>query len=362
LSAPGRPHLARVAPYVPGMPVEALERELGVRDAVKLASNENPVGPSPLAQQAMARALTEVHRYPDAGQYLLRQALATRLGIGTDELAFGNGSNELIDLLCRTVAGEGDHAVIGAPSFACFALCLQIANVPTTAVPLRDALYWDLEAMHAALRPETRLVFIDNPNNPTSTHVGSGALAAFLRALPEQVTPVIDEAYAEFADATDYQSALELRSFHPRLVVLRTFSKAYGLAAARVGYAVANPELCDYLARVRAPFNVNGPAQAGALAALDDAEHLQRYLALNRSERRRMTEALTARGLEVAPSQTNFLTVRVPRSALQLYDALLRLGVIVRPLPAPLSEHLRISLGTAVENDRLQVALDQVLG
>jgi histidinol-phosphate aminotransferase len=362
LRTPGRPHLARVAPYVPGKPVEALERELGVRDAVKLASNENPLGPSPLALQAMARALTELNRYPDAGQYALRCALAARLGIGTDELAFGNGSNELIDLLCRTVAGEGDHAVIGAPSFACFALCLQVANVPTTVVPLRDGLYWDLEAMHAALRPETRLLFIDNPNNPTSTHVASTQLAAFLRALPESVTPVIDEAYAEFADAPDYQSALELRALHPRLVVLRTFSKAYGLAAARVGYAVANPELCDYLGRVRAPFNVNGPAQAGALAALDDAGHLERYLSLNRSERQRLARALGARGLEVAPSQTNFLCVRVPGKPAALYEALLREGVIVRPLPAPLSSHLRISLGTLAENERLQVALDRVLG
>jgi histidinol-phosphate aminotransferase len=345
------------------MPVEALERELGVRDAVKLASNENPVGPSPLAQQAMARALTELHRYPDAGQYLLRQALATRLGIGTDALAFGNGSNELIDLLCRTVAGEGDHAVIGDPSFACFALCLQIANVPTTAVPLRGALYWDLEAMHAALRPETRLVFIDNPNNPTSTHLPRSGLERLLSGLPAHVIPVIDEAYLHFADAPDYASAREMRAQHPNLVVLRTFSKAYGLASLRAGYAVGPAELLRAIERVRLPFNLNGVAQAAALSALDDEAHLLKIVSSNRSERARLCAALTELGFRVAPSQANFLCAELPSSDPRtMYEALLRKGVIVRPMGGyGLPGCLRITVGTAGQNDKLIAALASVM-
>jgi histidinol-phosphate aminotransferase len=355
------PHIAAVKPYVPGKPVEELERELGIHGAVKLASNENPLGPSPKVQAAVARASAEIHRYPDAHAHALRTRLAAFHDVRPDELAFGCGSNELIDLVVRTLADTSDHAVIGAPSFVCYGMSLRVANVPMTEVPLRDALYWDLEAMLAAVTPKTKLVFLDNPNNPTSTHIARAQLEAFLRALPRSVVPVVDEAYFEFADAADYVSALELRHLHPHLVVLRTFSKAHGLAALRVGYAVTSAEIVGYLDRVRAPFNVGSLAQAAALASLDDAEHMARYVALNRSERTRVSTALTALGLVVAPSQANFVCVGLGQPAQRVYDKLLRQGVIVRPFGAPLDRHLRISIGLPAENDRLLAALPQAL-
>ncbi len=355
------PHIEAVKPYVPGKPVEELERELGIRGAVKLASNENPLGPSPKALDAIARAANEIHRYPDAHAHALRVRLAAHHRIAPGELAFGCGSNELIDLVVRTFAGPSDHAVIGAPSFVCYGMSLRVANVPVTEVPLRHALYWDLDAMHAALRPNTKLVFLDNPNNPTSTHIARSALEAFLRALPASVIPVIDEAYFEFADASDYASALEMRKLHDRLVVLRTFSKAHGLAALRAGYAVASEAMVGYLDRVRAPFNVGTLAQVAALASLDDAEHLARYIALNQRERVRVSAALSAHGLSVAPSQANFLCVGLGRPAAPVYERLLRAGVIVRPFGPPLEKHLRISIGLPAENDRLLAALPQAL-
>ncbi|HEX7479784.1 MAG TPA: histidinol-phosphate transaminase [Polyangiales bacterium] len=355
------PHIAAVKPYVPGKPVEELERELGIHGAVKLASNENPLGPSPKVLQAVARASAELHRYPDAHAHALRMRLAAQHGVSPGELAFGCGSNELIDLLVRTLADPSDHAVIGAPSFVCYGMSLRIANVPMTEVPLRDALYWDLPAMHAALRPNTKLVFLDNPNNPTSTHIAKAELADFLRALPRSVVPVVDEAYFEFADAPDFASALRMRHLHERLVVLRTFSKAHGLAALRVGYAVASQEIVSYLDRVRAPFNVGSLAQAAALASLDDAAYVARYVELNRSERGRVSAALQGMGLSVAPSQANFVCVGLGQPSFAVYDKLLRQGVIVRPFGAPLDRHLRISIGLPAENDRLLAALPHAL-
>jgi len=253
-------HLAAIAPYVPGKPAEALERELGIASAVKLASNENPIGPSPRALEAARAALGQAHRYADSDAYALRTALGQRLSVAADELAFGHGSNELIDLLCRTFAGPEQHAVIGAPSFACYRLSLLAAQVPFTEVPLDDGLFWNADRLLEAVRPNTRLLFLDNPNNPTSTHVPRAGLVRLLSGLPAHVIPVVDEAYLQFADAPDYVSALELRALHPNLVVLRTFSKAYGLASLRAGYAVAPAQLVSAIERVRLPFNLNGLA------------------------------------------------------------------------------------------------------
>ncbi|MFI5305734.1 MAG: histidinol-phosphate transaminase [Polyangiales bacterium] len=354
-----RPHLERIEPYAPGKPVEELERELGIAEAIKLASNENPLGPSPMAVAAMQAAAAHVHRYPDTHAFDLRARLAALHGVQPDELAFGHGSNELIDLICRAFAGPSDHAVIGTPSFVCYRLSLLAADVPMTEVPLDQGLYWNPDRLLEAVRPSTKLLFLDNPNNPTSTHLGRDALGRLLAALPSHVIPVVDEAYFHYADAADYVSALELRGVCPRLVVLRTFSKAFGLAAARAGYAVGPAELLSYLPRVGVPFNLNGIAQAGALAALDDREHVARSVDLNRSERPRLRAALVALGFEVAPSQANFLCVEAKVEAAVLYARLLRQGVIVRPI-AGMPRHLRISIGLASENDRLLQALRTV--
>jgi histidinol-phosphate aminotransferase len=356
-----RPHLERIEPYSPGKPVEELERELGIAEAIKLASNENPLGPSPKAVVAMRKAAAQVHRYPDTDAFALRARLARLHAIDPRELAFGHGSNELIDLLCRTFVGPGEHAVIGTPSFVCYRLSLLAADATFTEVPLDRGLFWNAERLLESVRPTTKLLFLDNPNNPTSTHLSRSALSHLLSALPPHVVPVIDEAYFHFADAPDYVSALELRGLCPNAIVLRTFSKVFGLAAVRAGYAVGPAELLEYLPRSGVPFNLNGLAQAGALAALDDTEHLGRCVELNASERARLTNGLVEIGLEVAPSQANFLCVQMPGEAGPVYQRLLHAGVIVRPI-ASMPRHLRISVGLGAENDRLLRALRTALG
>ncbi len=350
-------HVERLVPYSPGKPVEELERELGIQGAVKLASNENPMGPSPRVVEEVARAAAEANRYPDAAGWYLREALAAEMGVSMAEIVLGNGSNELIDLLCLTFAGPDGHVVFGEPSFVCYELgCLKV-GAPYTKAPLRERVAWDVDALLGAVRPETRLLFVAHPNNPTGAHVPAPELERLLRELPPRVVAVVDEAYVEFAEAADYRSAMEMRLLRERLVVLRTFSKAHGLAGLRVGFAVAPTRLVDYLNRVRAPFNVGRIAQRAALAALRDPEHVARYVALNREERARLARELVSLGFSVAPSQTNFLLVDFERSARAVYEALLRRGVIVRPMGPPIETCQRVTVGLPEENDRLLEAL-----
>ncbi len=351
------PHVERLVPYVPGKPVEEVERELGIADVVKLASNESPFGPSPHAVEVLRRIVTDAHRYPDAAGYELRHALAAFHGVKPDEIALGNGSNELINLLALTFAGPDEHAVTGNPSFVCYRMALNAANVPLTEVALRDGLHWDVDSLLAAVRPDTKLLFVANPNNPTGTYLARGELERLLRSLPPRVIAVLDEAYAQFATAADFASALQLRATRERLVVLRTFSKAYGLASLRVGYAVAPPKIVAYLDRVRAPFNVGGLAQAAARAALGDLEHVARTIENNTRERERVTRALEALGLRVAPSEANFVLVDVRTSGRAVYERMLQRGVIVRPMPAPIETWLRITIGVRDENDRMLATL-----
>ena len=354
-------HLDGIVPYAPGKPPELLARERGIADAIKLSANENPLGPSPAAVRAIHAAASEAHLYPDDNVYRLRQRLAQDLEVDPNELVFGHGSNELIDILARTAVGPADHAVCGAPSFASYALSLRAANVPFTQVPLRGRMYWELDAVLEAVRPETRLIYVDNPNNPTSTHIPGDALRSFLQRVPAHVTVVIDEAYIDFVDAPDFVSALSLRQLRERLVILRTFSKAHGLAALRVGYAVAPQPLVAYLNRVRLPFNANAIGQAAALASLDDQGHLTHGVRQNRVERARMIAGLRDLGLAPAPSQTNFLTVPFGAATANIHDGLLNAGLIVRELPPPIDDWLRISIGLQSENDRLLAAVAQLL-
>jgi histidinol-phosphate aminotransferase len=352
------PHVEKLTPYVPGKPLEELERELGIRDAIKLASNENPVGPSPRAVEAAAQALREGNRYPD--NYKLRAALAEHHAVSLDEVTLGNGSNELIDLIARAFAVPGGHAVYPDPSFICYRSSTTATAMQATEVPLVGHVAYDVDALIAAVRPDTRLFLLANPNNPTGAHVGRADLERILRALPERTIAVLDEAYVEFPDASDYVSALQLRSLHENTIVLRTFSKAYGLAAFRVGYAIAPAHLVGYIERVRAPFNVGSASLAAARAALADPEHVRRYVELNRSERARVTRELTALGFKVAPSQANFVLVDTGRPGKELYDRLLRKGVIVRPMPPPIASWLRITVGLPAENERLFAALREI--
>jgi len=354
------PTIEALSAYEGGKPIEELARELGITDAVKLASNENPLGPSPRALDAARQVLSDSHRYPDGAAYNLRAKLAKKHGVGMDELLLGAGSNELLDLIVRVFCTSAEHIVFAEPAFVVYRIAAMACGVPFTAVPLAAGLVHDLPAMAAAVTPQTRVMFIANPNNPTGTHVGRTAVEKLLREVPPDVIVVMDEAYLEYADAPDYPDSLQLRGLRERLLVLRTFSKIYGLAAFRVGYAVGPRPLIDYMNRVRAPFNVSTLGQAAAAAALDDQDHVETSRALNQRERTLMTEALVGRGLNVAPSQANFVLVDVKRPARAVYEALLQKGVIVRPF-ASLPTSLRVTIGTERENERFLNALGQVL-
>jgi histidinol-phosphate aminotransferase len=355
------PHLLSLSAYEPGKPEDELKRELGIDHVVKLASNENPYGPSPKAVEAASGAAHPLHRYPDPRAHELRHALAAHHAVAPEELCLGNGSNELIDLICRVFASRGEHAVFGHPSFPCYRIGAIAQELSFTAVPLRDHLSWNVDDLLGAVTGATKLLFVSNPNNPTGSYIPGSELARLLRALPERVVAVIDEAYVEYADADDFTPATELRNERERLAILRTFSKAYGLAALRVGYVLGTPEMVTALNRLRAPFNVGTLGQLAATAALGDDAHLRTTVEATIVNRGRLTEALTSLGLRVAPSQANFLLVGVERPGRSVYEALLREGVIVRPMPDPLHSWIRVTVGKPQENERFIHALERVL-
>lgn len=351
-------------PYVPGKPLGEAEREYGLDGMIKLASNENPLGPSPRACAAMRSAMAELARYPDASGFELKRALAHKHGITPEEIVLGNGSNELIELTVRTFLAPGDDALIARGSFIIYALALQAAGRTAIAVPLRD---WrcDLPAMAQAIGARTRLAFIANPDNPAGTIVTRAELTAFLDHVQErfpQLLVVIDEAYVDYVDSPDYPDALALRATYPNLVVLRTFSKSLGLAGARVGYAILDAELAGYLERVRMPFNVSSLAQAAALGALGDVEHLAAAQALNRAEKAFVLDGLKKLDVAAVPPQGNFVLVDTHRPAGEMFEALLRRGVIVRPLlNYEMPTALRITFGLRQENARMLAALAEAL-
>jgi histidinol-phosphate aminotransferase len=350
-----------LAPYSPGMPVEELERQLGIRDSIKVASNENPLGPSPKAVAAIGAALASLHRYPDGSAYYLKNRLAERLGVSPAELIIGNGSNEIIELVVRTVLRPGEEAVMADQAFVVYRLVVQAAGGTSRIVPLKDFTH-DLDAMAAAVGARTRLVFLANPNNPTGTIFRRVAWERFLARMPPHVVVVADDAYAEYVEDPDYPDTIRARGAGAVAVVsLRTFSKLYGLAGLRIGYGVGPALLTDALERIRQPFNVNALALVGALAALDDTDHVQRTLAANREGMAYLVEAFGRLGLAHVPSAANFVLVRVGDGA-RVYDALLRRGVIVRPMGVyGFPEHVRITVGTPAENARVVDALAAVV-
>jgi histidinol-phosphate aminotransferase len=362
------PDIAAIAPYEPGKPLEELARELGAawpaEGAIKLASNENPLGPSPLGVEAAARALAAAHRYPDGASYDLRRGLAARLGVPEGQIAVGSGSNELIDLMVQTFCGPDEEVLAPACSFVCFQLSAQAHRRAFREAPNGLRFAYDVDALLAAVRPETKVVFLANPNNPTGAYLARDGLARLVRELPPQILLVLDEAYGEYVRAADWVSGLTLLGARPRLVVLRTFSKIYGLAGLRVGYAVAAPEVVEYVNRVRLPFNVSLIAQAAALAALDDAAHVERSRRNNAVELPALAARLGALGCDVLPSQANFLLVELPagHTGRAVYERLLGRGVIVRPVSSyGLPGHLRITVGSEADNARLCAALGAVL-
>jgi histidinol-phosphate aminotransferase len=349
-------------PYQPGKPMEELERELGLSHVVKLASNESPLGPSAAARAMALHGLEELARYPDGAGTELKEALAARLGVGSDCLTLGNGSNDVLELVARVFVSPHHEVVFSQHAFAVYPLATRAAGGRGVVVAARD---WghDLEAMAGAVTDATRLVFIANPNNPTGTWSRASDLARFLESVPEQVIVVVDQAYAEYVDEPDYPDCIPWVSRHENLVVTRTFSKAHGLAALRVGYAVSSPVVADLLNRVRQPFNVNSLALAAATASLTDDEHLARACELNRSGMAQLTEGLGRMGLATIPSVGNFLCVALPRPGIDVYEALLKAGVIVRPIDVyGMPKHLRVTVGLEDENSLFLHALEGVLG
>jgi len=350
-----------LAPYEPGKPIEELQRELGLSDVVKLASNESPIGPSPRALAAAGAALRDIARYPDGGGFRLKAALAERLAVAAAQITLGNGSNDVLEFVARAFAGPGDEVVFSQHAFAVYPLATRAVGASGVAVPARDYGH-DLDAMAKAVGERTKVVFIANPNNPTGTWVDGNALATFLAGLPPHVIAVVDEAYREYVAEDGYPDAVSWLPGRPNLVVTRTFSKAYGLAGLRVGYAVSHPEVADLLNRVRQPFNVNSVALAAAEAALGDDEHLARAVAVNREGLAWLQAELSRLGLAFIPSIGNFVSVELPRDAGPVYQALLREGVIVRPVGGyGLPRHLRVSVGLPDENRRFVEALERVL-
>lgn len=352
--------IAELQPYIPGKPIEELQRQYGVRHVIKLASNENPLGPSKAALAAVAKASKEMTRYPDGNGYTLKMALAEKLCLAPEQITLGNGSNDVLELLARTFAGQGDEIIYSEHAFAVYPLVTKAIGATGITTPAREYGH-DLEAMLEAISPHTKLIFIANPNNPTGTWIEPAVIRAFLDKVPETVLVVLDEAYVEYLEQTENTVAW-LKDFR-NLVITRTFSKAYGLAGLRVGYALSDPDVADLLNRIRQPFNVNSLAQVAAVAALGDEAYLQQARELNDAGMKQLCDGFDALGLEYIASKGNFITVDVNTSADEVYDRLLYEGVIVRPVAGyGLPRHLRVSIGLAEENQRLLDALSQILG
>ncbi len=354
-----RPHILDLEPYQPGKPAEELDRELGIQGSIKLASNENPLGPSPKAVEAMRRALDGVHRYPDGSSWHLRRALAERLGVEGAQIVFGAGADEILELLAKVLLGPGDECVFAWPSFAMYPIVVQGMGARSLRVPLDADLAHDLPALARAVTPRTKLVFVCNPNNPTGTSVGAEAFDRFAASLPPSLVLAIDEAYVDFARRPDFPDSLAWIRRRPGTIVLRTFSKISGLAGVRIGYGVADPELAGYLQRARHPFNVSRLAEAAALAALEDEEFRERTRRTNAEGVEYLSRELRALGVEVWPTDANFV---LARAGAGVQARLLREGLIVRPLASfGMPEHVRISVGLPKENELLVKALRRLL-
>jgi histidinol-phosphate aminotransferase len=359
------PHVACLDVYQPGKPIEELERELGVTAVIKVASNENPLGPSPRALAALPAALPQLHRYPDASGSALRRALAARIGCDLGQLALGNGSNDLLYQLVLATCEMTDEVLTHKYAFLSYRLAAQVGGRPFVAAPATAELACDVDALIAAITPRTKLVVIGTPNNPTGSVVTCAGIDRLIAALPERALLVIDEAYAEYAalwPEVDHANGLAARRRDPRVVVLRTFSKIHGLAGLRVGFAVADQAVIDMLGRVGRTFHVSSLALAGALAALDDAEHVARSAEHARRAIERYAAEVRAPGVRIYPSLANFVLIDCGRPSTPLYDRLLQCAVIVRPLAAwGLPNHLRVSVARDQDMPRVIAALNAVL-
>lgn len=348
-------------PYQAGKPIEELEREYGVSNAIKLASNENPLGASPLVTQALQSGFKDLTRYPDSNGFALKKSIAALHHVEMDTITLGNGSNDILELIARAYLTSNDSVVYSEHAFVVYPLVTQAVGAKHIVTPAKN---WghDLEAMQAAICEDTRLVFIANPNNPTGTWLKSAELKQFLDNVPEEILVVIDEAYAEYVEEDDYPNCIEWLSEYPNLIITRTFSKAYGLASLRMGYAIANKAITNILNRVRQPFNGNSFALLAAEAALADQDFLAESIRVNKEGMTYLTQQFDEMQLSYIPSVGNFISVNVGRTGGEVYEELLHEGVIVRPVANyKMPNYLRITIGLPEENQRLIAALQKVL-
>jgi len=365
LAAPG---ISGLHPYVPGKPIEELERELGLSHTIKLASNENPLGPSPMGAGAASGVIDGVNLYPDDAGFRLRNALSKRFGVAPEAITLGSGSSDVIDMVARAFLAPGRNAVFARHSFAMYPIYTQAQGAGSrVAAPFppdhaRMPYGHDPSTLLDAVNAETRVLFIANPNNPTGTWMTRDELTGLLDRLPSHVVVVLDEAYIEYVEEPAFPNGLDLLPHYPNLIVTRTFSKIYGLAGLRIGYGISAPDLAAVINRVRHPFNVNSAALAAAEAALNDTAHLTRSREVNRAGLRQLSEGLASMGLRCIPSMANFITVDIGRSGSDVFESLLRKGVIVRPVANyDMPHHLRVTVGREAENRRFLEALAEVL-
>lgn len=351
-----RKNVLDIKPYEPGKPIEELKRELRISNIIKMASNENPLGPSKRAIKAMKRAILSVNRYPDGNCYYLKEALSRDLNVSPDNLIIGNGSNEIIELALRAFVNKGEEVIMSEPSFLIFNIACKVSEGSPVVIPLKD-FKADLDSISRAITERTKLIFIDNPNNPTGRSVGEAEVERFLERLPENVIVVFDEAYNEFVEREDFPDTIRYIG-RKNIIISRTFSKAHGLSGLRIGYGIADKESVELMNRVRQPFNVNSVAQAAAIASLEDKEHIDASRLMVSEGKQFLYSRLDAMGLSYVKSDTNFILINIGRSGKEVFEKMLRLGVIVRDMDAyKLNNYIRVTIGTMAENRRFIKAL-----
>jgi len=354
-------HISNLTPYQPGKPIEELERELGISNSIKLASNENALGPSPKAIVASTEALLKSHFYPDGGCFELKNALANFLKVDPKQLTIGNGSENVLEIIIKSYLGPHASAIISEYAFLTIPLLIKSYGTNLITVPSKNY-HHDIPTMLKAIRDDTRIIFIVNPNNPTGTYTTHDDLILLLESIPPHILVILDEAYKEYISNEDYPETINLLKKYSNLIVTRTFSKIYGLAALRLGYAVSNSEIADILNRARLPFNVNSIASIAACAALNDHAHVARTLEMNKSGMAQVKEGLKKSSIEYIPSVGNFVCIQFKTDAFPIYQKLLHKGVIVRPLlPYQMPTHLRVTIGTYEQNERFLEALNEVI-
>ena len=355
-----RPNIVNIQPYPPGKPIEDVKREFGLKEVIKMASNENALGPSPKAIEAIKKAANTVSLYPDGNAYYLKQKLAQKLGVNADEILLGNGTDEVIRVITETFLNPGEEVVIAWPGFVVYSIATDVMDGTLKRTPLRNYTH-DLEAMLKAVTNKTKLIFIANPNNPTGTMVNKDEVESFMKKVPEDVIVVFDEAYYEYANE-DFPQTFQYFKQGRNVIILRTFSKIYGLAGLRVGYGIARKEMLVEMNRVRQPFNVNRIAQVAAIAALDDSEHVKKSIAMNEEGKKFLYKEFESMGLEYVPTAANFILVNVERDGRKVYEQLLKEGVIVRPVDNyDLPNFLRVTICKPSENKKFVESLKKVL-